>query len=211
MFPNSEAYLIAGLLLTDRSRVSTFVLFPVIQVAMNGPNREQQVPTFRRSDRTPGRKKEIILFGGMCMNYLFETVKSAISVPTAAAFYGLNADHSGMIRCLFHPDHNPSMKLYDDHFFCFGCRKCGAVITLTAQLFNLSPLKAAEKLAADFRILPPPEGSDGKREPVVSNSEKDEEMLNFDFRHMILLLKSSAESPSFRGQKSYAPEQRKKP
>ena len=57
------------------------------------------------------------------MNYLFETVKSAVSVPTAAAFYGLNADHSGMIRCLFHPDHNSSMKLYDDHFFCFGCRK----------------------------------------------------------------------------------------
>lgn len=111
------------------------------------------------------------------MNNLFETVKSAVSVPKAAAFYGLKADHSGMIRCLFHPDHNPSMKLYDDHFYCFGCCKCGDVITLTAQLFSLSPLKAAEKLAADFRILPPPEGSNGKREPVVSNSEKDEEML----------------------------------
>ena len=61
-FPNSVAYLIAGLLLTGRSLVALLMLFPVIQVAMNGPNREQQVPTFRRSDRTPGRKKEIILF-----------------------------------------------------------------------------------------------------------------------------------------------------
>lgn len=111
------------------------------------------------------------------MNNLFETVKSAVSVPKAAAFYGLKADQSGMIRCLFHPDHNPSMKLYDDHFFCFGCRKCGDVITLTAQLFQLTPLKAAEKLAADFRIIPPPEGSAGEKDPEVRIPEKDEKML----------------------------------
>ncbi len=111
------------------------------------------------------------------MNTLFETVKSAVSVPKAAAFYGLKANRSGMIRCLYHPDHNPSMKLYDDHFYCFGCCKCGDVITLTAQLFQLSPLKAAEKLAADFRIIPPPEGSAGKSEPAVMNSEKDDKLL----------------------------------
>jgi len=172
VFPNPETYLIASLLLTSRSLVALLMLFLVIQVAMNGPNRERLVSTFRRSDRTPGRRKEINLSGGKYMNNLFKTVKSAVSVPKAAAFYGLNADHSGMIRCLFHPDHNPSMKLYDDHFYCFGCCKCGDVITLTAQLLHLSPLKAAEKLAADFRIVPPPEGSDGKREPVVSNDIK---------------------------------------
>lgn len=52
VFPNPEAYLIASLLLTGGSPVSTFVLFPVIQVAMNGPNRERFVPAFRRSNRT---------------------------------------------------------------------------------------------------------------------------------------------------------------
>jgi len=63
-FPNSVAYLIAGLLLTGRFLVALLMLFPVIQIAMNGPNRKRQVPTFRRSDRTPGRKKEINLSGG---------------------------------------------------------------------------------------------------------------------------------------------------
>ena len=63
-FPNSEAYLTAGLLLTGRSLVALLMLFPVIQVAMNDPNRERLVPTFRRSDRTPGRKKEFNLSGG---------------------------------------------------------------------------------------------------------------------------------------------------
>ena len=57
-FPNSEAYLIAGLLLTGRSLVALLMLFPVIQIAMNGPNRELLVSTFRRSDRTLRRKKE---------------------------------------------------------------------------------------------------------------------------------------------------------
>ena len=51
-FPNPEKYLIASLLLTSRSLVALLMLFPVIQVAMNGPNRERFVSTFRRSDRT---------------------------------------------------------------------------------------------------------------------------------------------------------------
>ena len=52
VFPNPETYLIAGMLLTGRSLVALLILFPVIQVAMNGPNRELLVSTFRRSDRT---------------------------------------------------------------------------------------------------------------------------------------------------------------
>ena len=111
------------------------------------------------------------------MNNLFETVKSAVSVPDAAAFYGINTDRSGKIRCLFHPDHNPSMKLYDDHFYCFGCHKCGDVITFTAQLFDLSPQKAAEKLAADFGILPPPEGNAGEEKPKTRIPEKGETLI----------------------------------
>lgn len=111
------------------------------------------------------------------MNTLFETVKSAVSVPDAAAFYGINTDRSGKIRCLFHSDHNPSMKLYDDHFYCFGCHKCGDVITFTAQLFDLSPQKAAEKLAADFGILPPPEGNAGEEKPKTRIPEKDETLI----------------------------------
>ena len=111
------------------------------------------------------------------MNTLFENVKSAVSVSDAAAFYGINANRSGKIRCLFHPDRNPSMKLYEDHFYCFGCHKCGDVITFTAQLFNLSPQKAAEKLAADYGIVPPPEGYAGEGKPKIRIPEKDETLI----------------------------------
>ena len=44
------------------------------------------------------------------------------------------------------------MKIYDDHFYCFSCQCGGDVISLTSQLFSLSPLEAAKKLQADFGI-----------------------------------------------------------
>ena len=44
------------------------------------------------------------------------------------------------------------MKLNEDYFYCFGCGASGDVIALTAQLFNLPPVEAAKKLAADFGI-----------------------------------------------------------
>ena len=28
---------------------------------------------------------------------------------------------NGLIRCRFHDDSTPSLKIYDDHFYCFGC------------------------------------------------------------------------------------------
>ena len=70
----------------------------------------------------------------------------------AAKHYGLEADHSGMARCPFHDDQHPSLKLYGDHFYCFGCGASGSVIDLTAGLFGLSPYEAACKLAEDFSV-----------------------------------------------------------
>ena len=44
------------------------------------------------------------------------------------------------------------MKLYDDHFYCFGCQATGDVIEFTSKLFGITALEAAQKLAADFGI-----------------------------------------------------------
>ena len=68
--------------------------------------------------------------------------------------YGLRPNHHGMVRCPFHDDRHPSLKLNEDYFYCFGCGATGDVIDLTARLFELSPYEAAKKLAADFGIDP---------------------------------------------------------
>ena len=81
---------------------------------------------------------------------LFETVKASVRVPDAAKMYGLRPNQHGMVRCPFHDDRHPSLKLNEVYFYCFGCGATGDVINLTARLFALSPYEAAKKLAADF-------------------------------------------------------------
>ena len=84
---------------------------------------------------------------------VFEAVKQSVSTRDAAAFYGIEVKRNGMACCPFHDDKNPSMKLNEEYFYCFGCGATGDVIDFTAKLFNLSPKEAAEKLAQDFGLI----------------------------------------------------------
>ena len=83
---------------------------------------------------------------------VFEAVKQSVTVREAAQMYGIEVNRSGMACCPFHDDKNPSMKLNEEYFYCFGCGATGDVIDFTARLYNLSPKEAAEKLAQDFGL-----------------------------------------------------------
>ena len=83
---------------------------------------------------------------------IFEAVKSRVTPRMAAERYGLHVGQNGMVRCPFHDDARPSMKLYDDHYHCFGCQATGDVIRMTAKLFGVPDQEAAKKLAADFGV-----------------------------------------------------------
>ena len=90
----------------------------------------------------------------------YARIKQTVTTRQAAERYGLSVNRSGMARCPFHEDHNPSMKV-DDRFYCFGCHASGDVIDFTAKLFGISLKDAAEKLAEDFGIISrPPTQSD---------------------------------------------------
>ena len=84
---------------------------------------------------------------------VFETVKQSVTVLEAAERYGIEVKRGGMACCPFHDDKNPSMKLNEEYFYCFGCGATGDVIDLTARLYNLCPKEAAEKLAQDFGLI----------------------------------------------------------
>ena len=86
---------------------------------------------------------------------IYQRIKQTVTTRQAAERYGLSVNQSGMARCPFHEDHNPSMKV-DDRFYCFGCHASGDVIDFTARLFGTSLKDAAEKLAGDFGINPRP-------------------------------------------------------
>ena len=84
---------------------------------------------------------------------VFEMVKQSVTVRETAERYGIEVKRGGMACCPFHDDKNPSMKLNEEYFYCFGCGATGDVIDLTARLYNLSPKEAAEKLAQDFGLI----------------------------------------------------------
>ena len=83
---------------------------------------------------------------------VFEVVKQSVTVREAAEMYGITVGRGGMACCPFHDDKNPSLKLNEDYFYCFGCGATGDVIDFTARLYGLSPKEAAEKLAQDFGL-----------------------------------------------------------
>ena len=85
---------------------------------------------------------------------LYQTVKSAITVRQVGEMYGMEPDRHGMVCCPFHSDSDPSMKLNDTYYYCFGCGANGDAIDLAAKLFDLNPRQAAEKLASDFGLDP---------------------------------------------------------
>lgn len=82
---------------------------------------------------------------------LFEAVKESVSPRQIADYYGLQV-RNDMVSCLFHDERTPSMKLYDDHIYCFGYGKHGDVTDMVGELFGLPPKEAAEKIAHDFGI-----------------------------------------------------------
>ena len=123
---------------------------------------------------------------------LFETVKASVSVPDVAKMYGLQPNHHDMVRCPFHDDRHPSLKLNEDYFYCFGCGATGDVIDLTGRLFVLSPYEAARKLAVDFGIDPdkPPSAAALARlkHPMIRAFREDErycQRVLCDYLHLL--------------------------
>ena len=102
---------------------------------------------------------------------IFDVVKENITVRQAAEAYGFKPDRMGLIRCIFHPDRRPSMKV-DQRYYCFGCNRTGDVIDFTEQLFGLDPKEAAEKLAEDFGLT---EQNKWKSDRQSANRKRDYE------------------------------------
>lgn len=78
----------------------------------------------------------------------YSASRRAAPLGEAARRYG--TVRRGFMRCPFHADRVPSLKLYDDHFHCFGCGAHGDVVDLTAGLLGCSKAEAARWLEADF-------------------------------------------------------------
>ena len=57
-------------------------------------------------------------------------------------------DRAGKVLCWLHEENSPSMQLYDDHYFCFGCGASGDVLALISTYYGCS-LGRAKRLLVD--------------------------------------------------------------
>lgn len=86
------------------------------------------------------------------MEDIFYQIKTKLPMREVAESYGLHLTRQGMVCCHFHEDKTPSLKVYDDHFYCFGCGAAGDATGFVARLYNLSQLEAAQKICRDFGL-----------------------------------------------------------
>lgn len=81
-------------------------------------------------------------------------IKERVTTPELFSFYGFERDRTKKVRCMFHNDDHPSMKVYDGAggYYCFSCNAHGDVIDFVKEYFNISFREAISKINNDFRL-----------------------------------------------------------
>lgn len=84
---------------------------------------------------------------------VFDAVKAELNARQVVESYGIAVRHNGMCCCPFHGDKNPSMKVDEKRFHCFGCGEDGDVIQFAARYFDLSRYDAAKNWLKTLALL----------------------------------------------------------
>lgn len=81
-----------------------------------------------------------------------EIIKQRITMPNVISYYGFHTNRSGFMRCPFHEEKTPSLKIYPEGkgWYCYGCGAGGSVIDFVMKLFHVNFSEAVAKLDSDF-------------------------------------------------------------
>lgn len=79
-------------------------------------------------------------------------VKQALDLRDVVARYGLEPDRHGYVKCPFHSEKTGSMKVWRDHYKCFGCGAHGDVISFVQSYEHTEFPEAMETLNRDFAL-----------------------------------------------------------
>lgn len=115
-------------------------------------------PTASRQSREPLASK--------CNGHTVARAKSSIALPVFEANETTTVDLADLISsvsvprnrkicCPFHSETKPSLHVYPDHYYCFGCQAYGDHIDWLTRVEGLSLTAAAEKLSNwDGPVIP---------------------------------------------------------
>jgi DNA primase len=81
-----------------------------------------------------------------------DTIKRDISMEQVVRYYGLEPNRSGYICCPFHHEDTPSLKIYPNSYYCFGCGSGGSVIDFAQKYTGNDFVGAVKALCGAFGI-----------------------------------------------------------
>jgi len=76
----------------------------------------------------------------------------AIDMREAVRFYGFEPDRAGYICCPFHKEKTGSLKVWSDHFKCFGCGQYGDIISFVQMMLHTDFPGAMRAINRDFGL-----------------------------------------------------------
>ena len=85
------------------------------------------------------------------VDYISE-LKSSVDLREVVEHYGMKPDRSGYIPCPFHSERTASLKVWHDHFKCFGCGKYGDVISFVQDFLHTDFPGAMETINTEFGL-----------------------------------------------------------
>ena len=81
-----------------------------------------------------------------------DTIKQSLDLREVVARYGLEPDRHGYVKCPFHAEKTGSMKVWPDHYKCFGCGAHGDVISFVQNYEHTEFAETMETLNRDFSL-----------------------------------------------------------
>lgn len=80
-----------------------------------------------------------------------EEIKEHYKMADIIQRYGLKENRAHFIRCPFHAgDNSPSLKIYPDSFYCFGCGKAGDIFKFVELMEDCSFKEAFLSLGGTY-------------------------------------------------------------
>lgn len=83
---------------------------------------------------------------------IINDIKRMVDMRDVCARYGIQVDRAGFARCLWHDERTPSMKVYHDGCYCFGCHVQKDVIDVVQQVYGISFREACLRISDDFGL-----------------------------------------------------------
>lgn len=102
-----------------------------------------------------------------------ERVRDSVTMAHLANMYGYKVNRAGMMRCPFHHDKHPSLKVYDGNrgFYCFVCNEGGDIFDFVMKHDGLEFIAAVERVA-DMAGIPISDGKKSLSEAEMAKIQK---------------------------------------